>query len=163
LPGVRSTRVGWLDGREVVDVRFDPALLSGTDVLRAARESGCADRVWVAGREELERARDLLGERAQPLRDEPSRAQASDEKYYLGNSPLRFLPLTPLQVTRLNSVLGRGGDSGSVLSPRQFLLSERIQARLERDPQAFAALEPAVAVAELARYGQDLERILGAR
>jgi hypothetical protein len=163
LPGVRATRVGWLEGREVVDLRFDPERLSWSELLRSAREAGCAERVHTASVEGLARAKELLGDRARVLETEPSPASQSDETYYLRRSPLRFLPLTPLQVVRLNSVLGRGADPGGVLSPRQLLLSQRIQARLEREPKAFDGLERPSTIAGLAAYADALERILAER
>ena len=64
-------------------------------------------------------------------------------------SLLPIVPLTP--------------DPGGVLSPRQLLLSQRIQARLEREPKAFDGLERPSTAAGLAAYADALERILAER
>lgn len=159
---MRATRVGWLEGKEVVEVRFDRERLALADLARAAKDAGSADRVWVQDEQDLRAARAIVGERAERLREEPGPAKPSDEKYYLSRSSMRFLPLTPLQATRLNAVLGSASDSGQVLSPRQFLLGERIAARLERDPRAFDELGRPESIEDLPAYAAALESILAA-
>jgi hypothetical protein len=158
---VRSTRVGWLAGREVVDVRFDPRVLALGALLERAREWSCAERVWVANSAALEPARVLLGERVELLREEPGPAKESDELYYLGRSPLRFLPLSPLQAQHVNAALGAGTDPLVVLSPRQARLAERIERRLERAPTALESLRRPASASELIDYTRELERRLG--
>jgi hypothetical protein len=157
LPGVRATRVGWLAGHEVVDVRFDPARLALAELVRQASAAGCTERVWVAEDAALASARELVGERAQILPGEPRAAEASDEQYYLGRSPLRFLPLTPLQAQRLNSALGSAGTPEEVLSPRQTQLALRIDRLFQADPRAFEGLERPESSAGLRAYEEQLE------
>lgn len=160
MPGVRATRVGWLEGQEVVEVRFDPARLPLAELVRQARDAGCAQRVWVAGAAALAGARELLEERAQLLPGEPRAAKADDEQYYLGRSPLRFLPLTPLQAQRLNSALGKAGTVEQVLSPGQVALGKRIERLLQEQPSAFEGLERPASSAGLPAYRAELERKL---
>jgi len=120
LPGIRSTRAGWVDGREVVEVRFDPGAIERGALYRAARRSDCARSVFVYDEAERALAAAAFGEDAVALVDDPVRsARASDQKRHLRASPLDRLDLTPLQASRVNAALGRGEDPRPFLSPRQ--------------------------------------------
>ena len=104
----RSTTgaAGWLDGREVLEVEFDPSRLSESDLRDLAAERGCGQFVAKAAP-------------ARPAGDD-------DRKYHLGRSRWRFVPLTPLQASRVNAALGRRGDPTRWVSPRQRAMYQRI-------------------------------------
>jgi len=125
LDGVVATRAGSLEGLETVDLSFDPALISYSELVRKASGLRCASRVFARSGEQLREAGRVVGERA-VRSDEPARdAAASDQKYYLQHSPLQSLPLTPLQATRVNAALAAGEDPAQWLSPRQRTLAAR--------------------------------------
>ncbi len=128
LPGVLSTKAGWLDGREVVEVGFDPETTSYADLLRALREGGCASAVYARDEGELRQASEVWGTRARLAPGPVQTARDSDQKRYLRGARLeglRALDLTPLQRTRVNAALGLGRDPLRWLSPRQ---RERVRA-----------------------------------
>ena len=96
MNGVVATRAGWVGGDEVVEVTFDPLLLSRADLEKSAF-AGCARKKFVTGT--------------------PVRA-AEDQKYYLSQSPLRAVPMTSAQAARIHASL-QGKDAQRWLSPRQ--------------------------------------------
>ena len=102
LAGVSSSRTGFEDGREVVQLWLDPAARSSVE----------------------ERAR-ALGYRAMPGRSvQPSQR---DDKYHLQRSPIARLKLTEGQKMRINSALAAGEDPTPWLAPsqRQKLAAQR--------------------------------------
>ena len=161
LTGVVTTRAAWLDGREVVEVRFDPGQIDYARLVEEADRMGCAARVW-ARDEELEEARDRVGARAASVSDEaPRRAPASDQKRYLRRSPLALLPLTPMQRTKVNAALGGGTEPRAWISPRQAALLARIREVQVRAPERLEGLRCPERVRELAAYTRELEARLG--
>ena len=125
-PGVISSRAGWLDGREVVEVEFDGRSTSYRELVAAAQKRGCADHVFAHGDEQTAAARALFGDAVTQTRSTASPASASDQKYYLRRSPLAALELTPLQASRVNSALERGQDPQRWLSPSQRRRAARL-------------------------------------
>ncbi len=125
LKGVLSTRPGFIGGKEVVEVEFDPSLLSYGKLVEEARAQKCATTVFSETAQQLAIAKSIVGSdavrRGGPIRPD------KEPKYYLSKTSLRFLPLTILQKTRINSLLGKGKDPLQVLSPRQIRMFESIK------------------------------------
>lgn len=100
LEGVISTRAAQSGSREVVEVLYDPRAIDAATLAERARAKSCVDEVLESD-----------------IESEP--ASAANQKYYLRDSPLARLDLTPLQATRVNAALASGGDAIEFLSPRQ--------------------------------------------
>ena len=119
IRGVVGSQTGHLGGAEVVELEFDPDLVSYDDLVALARRRGCADRVFALSTSQRDIARQLFGDRVTsdsgPLRV----ARARDQKYYLRRSPLKKLELTPRQALRANAAVAAGLDPAPHLSPRQ--------------------------------------------
>jgi hypothetical protein len=160
LDGVASTRAGFLDGREVVEVRYDPARLSAESLVRQAQEMNCAAAVHLPAGPALEKARAILGERARALEGEPRDAPQSDQKHALRASFLRWVPVTPHQAMKINSALQTGRDPAAFLSPRQTVLARRIEAVVRSRASALEGLERPETVDALAAYEAALRRRL---
>lgn len=105
LPGVISTRTGWRGSSEVVEVEFDPEQITRAQLEAKAKQMSCA-QPFTAGA--------------------AFRATPRDDKYQIRRGPLRFLPMSPTQATRINARVGR--NAGELLSPRQRELLALIQA-----------------------------------
>ncbi len=127
LGGVLETRTGFLQGDEVVEVRFDPRKLSFGDLVSKARELECAGRVFARSDSQLSQARKVIGDAA-ARSDEPMKPSLKDDKYQLRERPIAGVPMTELQAARVNAVVGAGKDPAEFLSPRQVELLRRLEA-----------------------------------
>jgi hypothetical protein len=154
LDGVIATRTGFTDGSEAVEVLYLPGALPYATLLQRAVEMDVAARAFAYDERQFTLARKRLGERAVRTDARLRDAGASDLKWHLQRSPLRWLPLTPAQAARVNSDLAAGRDARRWLSPRQLELAQRIESR--RDPGAFEGLMPPASVAELPAYEERL-------
>jgi len=119
IDGVLGSRAGWLDGREVVEVRFDPAVLSYEGLLGEAHRRGCSDRVLTHSDAQQRAAAEVFGDRVVRVRAYASPAQESDQKRALLGTPYRALALTPAQAVRVNAAVAAGRSPARWLSPRQ--------------------------------------------
>ena len=160
LEGVVNTKAGWLDGREVVTLTYRPSEVSLQDLIQRARGLSCAARVWVDEESDLGRLDEPTRRQVHVADRIPRPASSSDQLYYLGRSPLRWLPLTSLQRRRVNSALGLGSDPAAWLSPRQRDLARRIEAKLAVSPEALRALDVPDDPNALAEYARTLDRTL---
>ena len=84
IESVAETEAGWLEGREVTLVRFDPAKISFTDLVKEAKKHDCAKKVY-----------------EDPKDYRP--ASASDQKKQIQGTPFSRLKLTPQQATKINA------------------------------------------------------------
>ena len=88
-------------------------------------------------------------------------APASDQLYYLQHSPMRYVPLTPLQAVKVNAALGlKQKDPMQWLSPRQVALLRRIKLMGEADSADLHALQPPRSLHQLPAYDQRLRELL---
>ncbi len=162
LPGVLATRAGWRDKLEVVRLEFDPKVVDYRKLLDTAQSFECASKVFALSDEQLSLARDLVGADAVRVADPMREAKDSDQLYYLRNSNLRHLPLTPFQATKVNGALGLKQPVEPWLSPRQRKLLETIESlpdatAAKLDPLMFPEDED-----ELGSYARKLDEFLQA-
>jgi len=103
--GVLLTEAGFMKGREVVKVTYDEQKISEIELETYARQ------------------RDFT-----PITKDNSYAWASnDEDYFLRRSNYRYLPLSDLQKTKINSALGKRQNAEKYLSPSQYLWLQEIK------------------------------------
>ncbi len=116
IPGVVGARTGFIDGREGVEVTYDPDRISLAELARAAKAKGCAERFHAKSGPE---ARTVLG--AMPVVQAKSdlRPSPKDDKYHLRRSRYRDLKLNSTQALWVNSRLARGESVEGVLSAKQ--------------------------------------------
>ena len=119
IDGVIGTRTGWRDGREVVEVRYDPGRISPTNLLTRGRR--CADHVFVPARHRAV-ANEVFGDRV--TTGTQHRPSPNDDRYQLAHSRYARVPLTPLQAQRVNADIGQGRDPKRWLSPRQASVAQ---------------------------------------
>jgi len=119
IPGLLSSRAGFLDGREVVEVSFDAGSLSYEALLREARERGCSEAVYVHTRAQEGAARAVFGERVTRTSGYADSAPRRDQKRSLRATRLRDVELTPRQAMRANAAIAAGRSPLPLLSPRQ--------------------------------------------
>ena len=158
IKGVSSTRSGWIDSLEVVTLKYDPSLVKYGKLIDAAKSFECASKVFTHSPSQLEIAKRKVGKEAIDLQNDAQikEAKASDQKYYLLQTPLRHLPLSETQATKINSALKSGQPIESWLSPRQTKLLKRILAANKQDKHALQALQYPGKTSELAEYASVL-------
>ena len=120
-----ATTAGWVGEVEVVEVEFDPRAVSYEMLLAHAIDRDCAVRVFTRSDEHQALASAAVAERA--VRTEDPIRVVEDQKYYLSRTPLRYVPMTATQATRINADVK---DAERWLSPRQWAL--RNAANLDR-------------------------------
>ncbi len=140
VAGVYSTRSGWRDGLEVVQLSYSPQVVDYQTLLKMAQSFDCASKVFAHTDKQFEVAQKLVGHKAAkaigPMRD----AKSSDQKYYLAHTNWKHLPLTELQATKLNAAAKFKKSAAGILSPRQSEIAKRITAALKTNPQALDGL-----------------------
>ncbi|MEM7248428.1 MAG: VPGUxxT family thioredoxin-like (seleno)protein, type 2 [Acidobacteriota bacterium] len=101
LDGVITTEAGWLEGREVTLVTYDPKQLPLKTLVERAVAANVADKVYLpAGTKQRGSVRDVpVGE----LDRGYSRARDSDQKRQVRGTPLAELELSPMQQTKVNA------------------------------------------------------------
>ena len=101
VDGVKQTQSAWHDGKEIVNVTFDPTIISYTSIVETALKVRCASTVYTRSASQKIIAIKLARDQAEPIAEKEFGRPAirSDQKYYLRNSPLRLLPLTAVQET----------------------------------------------------------------
>jgi len=95
--GVLNTEAGFMKGHEVVKVTYNPKLVSDQTLTSFAKQN-----------------------KMSPIsKDNSYRASSKDEDYYLQHTNYKYLPLSPLQRTKINSALGNRQPASQYLSPNQ--------------------------------------------
>lgn len=119
LPAVRRTEAGWIEGHEVVQVVYDGTKTTWPQLLRAARNLGCAQNAYPPAKEKPSNA--AASSMSSFQESGYRRASASDQKHVLRASPLKNLALTAVQQTKINAALAKGDFTTALswLSPRQ--------------------------------------------
>jgi hypothetical protein len=117
INGVLTTRAGFMHGNEVVEVQFNSAMISYSELLRNATRRRCAREAYVFSEEQKKSAVDLLGDENVALAT--TFHPDVQVKYYLSRTPYRHLPLTPMQEILINRAVFENGNPDVYLSPRQ--------------------------------------------
>ena len=103
--GVLNTEAGFMGGHEVVKVEYDEAQLSPEQLKQFAT------RYQIT-----------------PIsKDNSYRPAVNDEDYFLRHTDYKYLPLTPLQRTKINSAIGNRKSAEKYLSPKQLVWLEQLQ------------------------------------
>ena len=128
IDGVISTEAGWLEGKEVTLVCYQPSKIDLPALVRRAAAVNCARKVFVDSVTERRRLDGLegleleVGEIGKGYRV----AKPSDQSKQIQGLALEEIPgLTELQRTKLNSLLrGERAQALRWLSPRQLAVFE---------------------------------------
>ena len=122
IQGVVSTEAGYMDGREVVKVRYNDKTIDAKSIIKKAASKNCADAVYInEGSKKQFAFKDI------PVRDYKSYRSDKETKYYLYKSPLKQIPMTELQALKVNRALATGGAPEDYLSPRQIEMANQLR------------------------------------
>lgn len=133
IEGVVTARAAWKDRLEVVELSFDPEVVSYADLVRMADGMDCATAVFAHDAEQLAAARERVGDRAQPLGDTSTPIANTDAHQFrhLRATPMFHLPLTDAQANKVNASLQADRDPRLWLSPRQLATLDRIRQAID--------------------------------
>ncbi len=117
LDGVVSTQPGFMGGREVVTVEFNPEVVAFEDILTTAQSSHCADYVYAENEEQKMAAKKLVSDHK--VTSTSKFRLDKEPKYYLSKTHYQYVPMTDLQATKANALIGKRQLPDAVLSPKQ--------------------------------------------
>ncbi|NUO00058.1 MAG: thioredoxin family protein [Saprospiraceae bacterium] len=152
--GVVATQPGFMEGREVVQVTFDPAVVSYEKLIRTGKKASCADGVFYHNAAQKSVAEKVLV--GGVIAAKSNFKTDKEPKYYLSKTHYRFVPMTPLQAARANALAGKGQNPQAVLSPRQIELAKLIQQHPQKPwkSRIGEAITTAWAATEATRIGK---------
>ena len=106
---------------------YDPRTLSYEKLFAHASSHDCTRHVWTTTKAQFEHASAAIGELAHRFeaRLRPELRPDKEPKYYLLQTPLRHVPMTPAQAARVNANLK--GKWKRYLSPAQLTMLATIQ------------------------------------
>ncbi|MEN0005547.1 MAG: VPGUxxT family thioredoxin-like (seleno)protein, type 2 [Bacteroidota bacterium] len=125
IDGVVETQAGFMGGREVVEVTYDPSVVSFDELLGVAQQHQCASQVFTTTAEQQATATAELG--SQKVQSRRNFRADHQPKYFLQHSSLKYVPMTGLQASRVNAALGARVAFAKYLSPRQLQIAQYIQ------------------------------------
>jgi hypothetical protein len=143
LNGVVGSRTGMLGSDEVVQIRFDPAIIDAATLAATVKPMSC-----------------YRGVRSAEARLELDPQQQHDLSMH---PEYFFLPLTAMQATKVNAALGAGNNPDSFLSPMQLGLKSRLAAAIAEaggTPNWLGELQPDRSPTGLPDYLRSLEASL---
>lgn len=125
INGVISTIPGFMGGHEVVELEYNPDIVSYGDLVKKAKAHNLARHVFTENAEQSSVAKSILGE----SNVSPKSAFRADgsPKYYMSRTLYKYVPLTKTQMARVNAALGRSQSPNMFLSPRQLEIYNYIQ------------------------------------
>lgn len=135
-----TTSAAWLGGQEVVDIQFDPKVITFESLLATARKFKCLDNVYARTDAQVEISKKAAAKVSRS--DEESRpAKDGDRWYYLKKSPakglLKSLPpsgtrtstiaaLSRAQATKVNAAIGLKQDPKRWMTPLQAVMYDAL-------------------------------------
>lgn len=160
INGVYTTLSGWRDNLEVVQLKYSPEVVSYDKLLDQALKLKCASKVFAHTGEQLKIARQKVGNSATAVDGKLRNAKSSDQKYYLGKTPFRHLPLTEIQATKINALAKTGKSPEPLLSPRQWKLFKQVAEFAASKPDGLKDLQFPEDQSELGNYQNRLLQAL---
>ena len=125
IGGVLSTEAGFMDGREVVQLTYDPSIISFDDLVKQGMEVRCADNIYAHTEQQQKAASKVFAE--EQIRQISSFRPDRAPKYFLSHTLYRAVPMTPLQSARANALIGSGKSPEAVLSPGQIRWADQMK------------------------------------
>lgn len=122
MQGVIDTRAGYMNGTEVVKVKYDADQVSEEELIQYAKVQKCADALYSDDQREVAAAKKLNI----PTKSKGIFRPDKQPKYYIYMSNLRSLPMTHLQALLVNRAFANNEDAERYLSPRQLTMMQMI-------------------------------------
>lgn len=134
IDGVVETQPGFMGGREVVQVKYDPAVINYEKLVKKAENANCASHVYAENDLQRKKAKKVVGQNA--VSGKSAFRIDKEPKYYLSRTPYQYVPMTPLQAVKVNSLIGENKSPDSILSPRQIAVYKHVKAHTNKNWQS---------------------------
>jgi hypothetical protein len=124
--GVISTKPGFMGGHEVVELEFNPDIISYGDLVNKAKSQNVARHIFTENAEQSSIAKEIVGESS--VSPKTTFRADSRPKYYLSGTSYKYVPMTNTQLARVNAAIGGLQSPIVFLSPRQLEIYNYIEA-----------------------------------
>lgn len=159
LDGVITTRIGMLDGAEVVQVAFDPAVIEFKKLVEKAKEMDCTHKVFARTDAQQITANELVGSKA--VRSDTEVDARTQQQYHLAHFPrYHYLPLTAAQATKVNAAIANKKSPDEYLSPLQKDLYTRFTKTTDAQAKRLAQITPDRTPVGVIAYWAAVEDVL---
>jgi len=125
IDGILSTNPGFMGGYEVVEVEYNPEIVSYEQLVKIAKINGVAKHLFAYDKDQKEIASKVLDNSF--VSDIKSFKPDSEPKYYLSKTVYKYIPMTSLQASKVNSAIGNGKSPDHLLSEKQLQLLSYIK------------------------------------
>lgn len=123
--GVISTKPGFMGGHEVVELEFNPDIISYGDLVNKAKSQNVARHIFTENTEQGSIAKEIVGEGS--VSPKTTFRADSRPKYYLSGTSYKYVPMTNTQLARVNAAIGGLQSPNVFLSPRQIEIYNYIE------------------------------------
>lgn len=131
INGIVGTQAGFMGGKEVVHIEYNPEILTYDNLIEKAQKNQCANHIYTENKSQQIAAKEVVS--SNKVSAKKQFRLAHDPKYYLSRTHYQYVPMTPLQASRANSLVGNRKSPEAVLSPEQIALANFIQQHPEKD------------------------------
>ena len=125
IDGVVATKPGFMNGHEVVEVEYNPAIITYADLTTQAKANKCSSKVFVHNKDQKKIATTIVDNSA--VSSASNFRLDKDVKYYLSKTDYRIIPMMENQATMINAFLATQKDIKDLLSPSQWRYYKQMQ------------------------------------
>lgn len=123
--GVISTKPGFMGGHEVVELEYNPDIISYRDLVKKAKSQNLARHVFTENSKQSSIAIEIVGESS--VSPKGTFRADSRPKYYMSGTLYKHVPMTKTQIARVNAAIGGLQSPNIFLSPRQLEIYNYIE------------------------------------
>lgn len=126
IEGIVGTMPGFMNGKEVVKVTYNPDVVSTKSLINEAIKRESIDKIFTGDDIHKNLAIKSLG--ASKVGNTGPFSTDKQPKYYLSRTSFQYVPMFSLQSSKVNSYIASGKDVFVLLSPRQIAVFEYFEA-----------------------------------
>ncbi len=125
IDGVHATKAGFMDGKEVVKVSYDPEVIGLNRLTKLAVDMNCGKNIYLHDAKHIEEIKETAENSA--VKQATKFRADTQPKYYIYNTHYKFLPMLPNQANKINTLLRNNKNVEHLLSPSQIDLANTIK------------------------------------
>lgn len=124
IEGVTNTLPGFMGGREVVEVTFNPEKTSYTELIDQANKVNSFDGIFAMDSKQKEIAERIVNN--SQIKSTDDFRVDREPKYYMSKTAYKHVPMLPQQRISVNRAIYNRQDPSVYLSPSQVMLANEI-------------------------------------